>query len=128
MRHPSAVSSVSASGGISAESTTELGTVRVRGLLVDEQTRCAHYRSELDVIALLFHCCEEWFPCHLCHQVIADHPARPWPTTARTTEAVVCGVCRSRLRIEDYLRVDACPTCDAEFNPGCRLHRSLYFD
>ena len=128
MQHPSAVPSVSASGGISEHMIVQLGTVRVRGLLVDEQTRCEHYHGELDVVALRFHCCGEWFPCHLCHQATADHPARPWPMTARETEAVVCGVCGSRLRIEDYLLVDACPDCDARFNPGCRLHRSLYFD
>ncbi len=29
----------------------------VKGKLVDDQTRCVHYRSTLDVIAIKFKCC-----------------------------------------------------------------------
>lgn len=105
-----------------------VGDTRVRGRVLDDETRCAHYHSALDVIALRFACCGEWFPCHLCHEELADHASRPWPVSARATEAVICGVCASRLCIDAYIEVDACPSCGAEFNPGCRLHHALYFD
>lgn len=100
----------------------------MHGLLVDRETRCDHYAGPLDVVALQFACCGDWYPCHLCHEELADHDARQWPTASRSAEAVLCGVCGARLRIDRYLDASACPTCAAEFNPGCRLHHHLYFD
>lgn len=105
-----------------------VGTITVRGGLVDGETRCVHYDGPQDVIALRFACCDEWFPCHLCHAETTDHDSRPWRRDERATEAVLCGVCTATLRIADYVAVDACPRCGAEFNPGCRLHHRLYFD
>nr|WP_236571211.1 CHY zinc finger protein [Microbacterium hydrocarbonoxydans] len=105
-----------------------IGAITVHGLLVDDQTRCDHYCGPLDVIAIRFACCEDWYPCHLCHTALADHEARQWPMRSRATEAVLCGVCACVLTIDGYLAATACPTCAAVFNPGCRLHHELYFD
>ncbi|MEF2979001.1 CHY zinc finger protein [Subtercola sp. YIM 133946] len=101
--------------------------MRVLGPTVDDQTRCVHYRSELDVIAIRFACCGEYYPCHLCHAENAGHDARTWPAGRRNERAVLCGVCHTELTIAEYLGVDACPHCAAAFNPGCRLHSHLYF-
>ena len=100
---------------------------RVLGPVVDDETRCIHYRSTLDVIAIRFACCGEYYPCHLCHAEAAGHPAQQWPLDARDARAVLCGVCGHELTIADYLRADACPECGTAFNPGCRLHTELYF-
>lgn len=100
----------------------------VHGPVVDDQTRCVHWHSPLDVVAIEFACCRRFHPCHRCHEATADHPARPWPADARDEPAVLCGVCRARLTIAEYLVCDdACPRCGAGFNPGCRLHHDLYF-
>ncbi|WP_309081543.1 CHY zinc finger protein [Zhihengliuella sp.] len=99
----------------------------VLGSTVDGQTRCVHYRSVLDVVAIKFHCCRAYYPCHLCHEEHADHAAVPWPPEERDVAAVLCGVCRAELTIADYLAIESCPRCGADFNPGCRLHSSLYF-
>lgn len=101
--------------------------VRVLGATVDDQTRCIHYHSELDVIAIRFACCGEYYPCHLCHAESAGHEARTWPVALQDALAIVCGVCEVELSISDYLGVEACPHCGAPFNPGCRLHSHLYF-
>ncbi|MFP3466353.1 CHY zinc finger protein [Leifsonia sp. SIMBA_070] len=101
---------------------------RVLGPVVDDETRCIHYRSPLDVVAIRFACCGEYYPCHLCHAETAGHPATQWPRQDRDREAVLCGVCRTELTIAEYLVVDACPNCAAPFNPGCRLHTHLYFE
>ncbi|RLP77899.1 hypothetical protein D9V32_00780 [Mycetocola tolaasinivorans] len=98
------------------------------GPTVDEQTRCVHYRTELDVIAIRYVCCDRYYPCHLCHEETADHPARPWPASARDQNAVLCGVCGTELSVNEYVSVDACPHCAAAFNPGCALHYPLYFE
>ena len=55
-------------------------TPDVFGKTVDEHTRCVHYATELDIIAIRFACCDRYFPCHLCHSETADHPAMQWPT------------------------------------------------
>lgn len=99
----------------------------VRGPVVDDQTRCVHYRTPLDVIAIRFACCGEFYPCHLCHAEAAGHPAEQWPVAERGERAVLCGVCRATLSIAEYLAADSCPACAAPFNPGCKLHTELYF-
>lgn len=101
---------------------------RVLGRPVDEQTRCVHYRTPLDVVAIRFRCCGEYYPCHLCHQQDAGHPAVPWPVGERDAVAILCGVCRGELSIREYLGVEGCPRCGAPFNPGCRAHAHLYFE
>ena len=101
---------------------------RVLGPTVDAQTRCVHYRTHLDVIAIRFACCDEYYPCHLCHAEAAGHPAHTWPAAERDRHAVLCGVCGTELTIAEYRRTQDCPACSAAFNPGCSLHAHLYFD
>jgi uncharacterized CHY-type Zn-finger protein len=101
--------------------------VPIHGPTVDDQTRCVHYATPLDVIAIKFFCCGDYYPCHLCHAECADHAAEQWPVELRSSKAIVCGVCSSELTITDYLDVDGCPSCGAPFNPGCKLHLPLYF-
>ncbi|TLP75547.1 CHY zinc finger protein [Nesterenkonia sphaerica] len=103
-------------------------TPQVLGSLVDEQTRCIHYRTTLDVVAIKFHCCLEYYPCHQCHQEHADHDAATWPVEEQGAPAILCGVCREELTIRTYLDVTSCPNCRTPFNPGCRLHVHHYFE
>ena len=103
--------------------------VRVSGIGVDAQTRCAHYHAPFDVVALQFKCCGEWHPCIDCHRAVADHAVAVWPIAERSARAVLCGVCGARLAIDEYLAsASACPRCAAAFNPGCALHHHLYFE
>lgn len=102
-------------------------TRTVLGPTVDHQTRCVHYRTELDVVAIRFRCCGEFYPCHLCHEETADHDAAVWPPEEQDTHAILCGVCGGTMSIRNYLDADSCASCRAPFNPGCRLHKHLYF-
>lgn len=100
----------------------------VRGVDVDHETRCRHYGSDRDVIAVRFPCCGEYYACHACHAAVADHEAERWPADARGARAVLCGVCGSELTIAAYLGSgNACPDCGAAFNPGCANHYGRYF-
>jgi uncharacterized CHY-type Zn-finger protein len=94
---------------------------------VDDETRCIHYRTPLDVIAIEFACCRAFYPCHLCHEEAAGHPAGQWPINERDEPAVLCGMCGHLLTIADYLETDSCTACSALFNPACKLHTELYF-
>ena len=47
-------------------------TPTVLGPVVDDMTRCVHYNTPVDIVAI-FACCGEYYPCHLCHQETAGH-------------------------------------------------------
>lgn len=100
---------------------------QVFGHLVDEHTRCVHYATDLDVVALKFGCCERYYPCFQCHDETADHARQPWPADRADEPAVLCGVCKTELLIRQYVQTDRCPQCRALFNPGCSAHYELYF-
>ncbi|WP_348788746.1 CHY zinc finger protein [Leifsonia sp. NPDC080035] len=104
------------------------GRPAVLGPTVDDETRCIHYRTPLDVVAIEFACCREFYPCHLCHAEAAGHPAQQWPVSERGERAILCGVCGHLLTIAEYLDADGCPACAVPFNPGCALHAHLYFE
>jgi uncharacterized CHY-type Zn-finger protein len=107
----------------------QVGEYRVVGLAVDEQTRCAHWYSERDVVAMRFGCCSTFYPCHSCHEACANHPPTVWPYARRDEAAVLCGGCGHAMTVESYINCDSrCPACAIAFNPGCAAHYPLYFD
>jgi uncharacterized CHY-type Zn-finger protein len=100
----------------------------VRGLALDPQTRCAHWASPLDVIAIKMRCCETYYACFDCHAALAGHKAAVWPRAEWAEPAILCGACGAELSVHAYLACDSrCPSCGAGFNPGCHKHRHLYF-
>ena len=102
---------------------------QVHGLRLDQQTRCLHYHSPLDIIAIQMACCGLFYACKDCHEALADHPIRPWPASAHDTPAILCGLCRHQLTIRQYLASgNRCPHCNAPFNPACRNHYHFYFE
>jgi uncharacterized CHY-type Zn-finger protein len=102
--------------------------VFVNGVDLDAQTRCVHWHSPLDVIAIKFKCCGEWYACYDCHSALADHAPEVWPRDEFGERAILCGECKTELPISEYLASeDQCPKCKAAFNPGCANHYDLYF-
>ena len=100
----------------------------VYGIDLDPETRCAHYHSEQDIVAILFNCCQRFYACIDCHDNCEDHAAIPWETEEFYTPAVLCGHCGTILTIETYLSCHAsCPNCQAAFNPHCSKHYDCYF-
>lgn len=103
--------------------------VEVIGTGVDSQTRCAHYRKEIDIIAIKFKCCGDWFPCFRCHSENTTHAPEVWSAKQFDTKAILCGNCGHQLTIDEYMESgSACPRCAASFNPGCANHYHLYFE
>ncbi|PIC57418.1 hypothetical protein CSV80_09065 [Sporosarcina sp. P12(2017)] len=101
----------------------------VQGLLVDDETRCVHYSTENDRIAIKFYCCKIYYPCHLCHEEIGCGLHAVWPASQSNKKAILCGSCGHELTITEYFQSDyQCPSCLANFNPGCGLHKELYFE
>lgn len=102
--------------------------IKVKGQVIDEQTRCTHYHSERDIIAIKFKCCNTYYPCYHCHQEV-NHNMERWKREEFDEKAILCGVCGHELTIHEYLNAShSCPYCEASFNPGCQLHHHIYFE
>jgi uncharacterized CHY-type Zn-finger protein len=109
--------------------TRTIHGLEVSGVDVDPETRCEHYHGPNDIVALKFKCCGKWFPCHLCHEELAQHDAAVWPANKFDSLAVVCGACGRQLSVREYLECDStCPGCGRSFNPNCAKHAHYYFD
>jgi uncharacterized CHY-type Zn-finger protein len=101
----------------------------VKGQAVDANTRCVHYHSPLDVIAIKFKCCATYFPCYYCHQEASNHPGEVWKKEEFNQTAILCGSCFQEMSIAQYKRCNYhCPFCDTTFNPNCINHDHLYFE
>ena len=101
----------------------------VRGVGLDLESRCAHYHSALDIVAIRMKCCGVYYACKDCHQELAGHALEPWPREQRDAQAVRCGACGQEMTIREYMESAAqCPGCGAGFNPRCRGHWWFYFE
>ena len=100
----------------------------VYGRIIDHQTRCTHYHSSVDIIAIKFKCCDRYYPCFECHTESEDHLPQQWPQEEWNTKAILCGACGHELTINEYMAShNQCPVCKELFNPGCEKHYYLYF-
>ncbi|PSR81933.1 hypothetical protein BD289DRAFT_438354 [Coniella lustricola] len=135
-------------------STPQSKALIVHGIDVTERTQCAHWHSDRDIIAIKHRCCGQYFACISCHNAltttptptptasadgqapngsqeggIIPHKADVWRKDERDTPAVLCGNCKRELTVKEYLGCgNACPECQAAFNPGCARHYDLYFE
>jgi uncharacterized CHY-type Zn-finger protein len=101
----------------------------VHGLHLKSETRCAHWRSKLDIVAIKLKCCRLYYACKDCHDALADHAIETWPESEWDEKAVLCGACATEMSIRAYLDcANTCPSCGASFNPGCRHHHRFYFE
>jgi uncharacterized CHY-type Zn-finger protein len=104
-------------------------TPMVRGIDLDPQTRCVHYHSAADIVAIKMRCCGVYYACKDCHIALAGHAIAVWPRGEWGTRAVLCGACSVELTIREYLESETrCPACGVGFNPGCRKHWHFYFE
>ena len=102
---------------------------KVHGKSIDDQTRCIHWHSDLDIIAIKFACCNKYYPCFSCHVECETHQPKQWSIHKfKTEKAILCGKCKKELTIYEYFNCNnRCIHCKANFNPGCKKHYHLYF-
>jgi uncharacterized CHY-type Zn-finger protein len=106
-----------------------IGGINVFGKSIDNQTRCVHWHSQLDIIAIKFKCCDKYYPCFSCHEEEADHDHQVWSKSEFDEKAILCGVCSKELTVNEYMASNnTCPNCKSAFNPGCSNHYHLYFE
>jgi len=122
------------SDAIKPDYASKIDTIQIKGIVVygkpvDNQTRCVHYHSPLDIIAIKFKCCSTYYPCFSCHAETTDHKPEVWPTDEFNEKAILCGACGHELSITEYMACNnTCPKCLSLFNPGCKNHYHLYFE
>ncbi|WP_093193852.1 CHY zinc finger protein [Salimicrobium halophilum] len=102
--------------------------MEVKGIGLDAKTRCHHYHTRKDIVAIRFYCCKEYYACIKCHEETADHDVEVWPAALQSEKAILCGNCHEELSIKTYRSSVQCPSCGHEFNPGCQLHDHYYFE
>lgn len=104
-------------------------SIKIKGKIVDEHTRCSHYHSSLDIIAIKMKCCNEYYACIHCHEEETDHKPEVWLKKEFNKKAILCGNCFNELTINQYLESNYhCPFCEAAFNPRCSNHNHFYFE
>lgn len=102
--------------------------MHIYGSVIDDETRCIHYHTEKDIIAIKFACCDRYYPCYKCHEEHAHHPIQRWSKEQFDTLAILCGACHTELTIRQYLNSTHCPHCHALFNDRCEAHYPIYFE
>ncbi|MWV42779.1 hypothetical protein GRF59_03990 [Paenibacillus sp. HJL G12] len=100
----------------------------IYGAVIDNETRCVHYHTEKDIIAIKFKCCNRYYPCYKCHEEQADHDIKRWPQEQFDEWAILCGSCHTELTIRQYMNTTCCPQCKASFNERCTAHYPIYFE
>jgi len=101
---------------------------KVYGAVVDEETRCIHYHTDLDIIAIKFKCCGKFYPCYKCHEENEQHEIIRWQKQEFSKPAILCGHCKTILKISEYMGTAKCPYCGAGFNSRCKAHYHIYFE
>jgi uncharacterized CHY-type Zn-finger protein len=101
----------------------------IKGNLVDDNSRCVHYHSAEDIIAIQFKCCNQFYACIFCHNENETHLPEVWKKEEHENEAVLCGNCKTTMSIKDYLNCEnSCIVCNSLFNPKCVNHHHFYFE
>ncbi|MCS7299097.1 MAG: CHY zinc finger protein [Spirochaetia bacterium] len=102
--------------------------IPVFGVGLGSYSRCYHYNSERDIVAIKFKCCGKYYACYKCHNELEDHKIIPWDESEFSTKAVLCGICGFEMSIYEYLKSRSkCPSCSSDFNQNCKKHYSIYF-
>jgi uncharacterized CHY-type Zn-finger protein len=101
----------------------------IKGNLVDENSRCIHYHTAEDIIAIKFKCCDKYYACIFCHNEKETHTPIVWQKEEFDTHAVLCGNCKTTMSIKEYLGCEnSCIVCNSSFNPKCVNHHHFYFE
>ena len=101
--------------------------VQAQGVLVDDESRCVHYHTDKDIVALQCYECQKYYACYQCHNALETHTFTPYPLSLKEDRPILCGSCKKILTYEEYSKKSSCPYCKAAFNPACQNHYSIYF-
>lgn len=70
------------------------------GIGLDSSSRCYHYHTKLDIVALKCSVCQKYYACYKCHDALEEHCFAA--TKSDETFPVLCGSCRQMLTLKEY--------------------------
>lgn len=94
------------------------------GIDLDQEYRCLHYHTTLDIVGLKCAFYQTYYACYHCHDQLTEHAFVP--TGPAEMFPVICGHCRKLLSRAGYA-CGHCPYCQSPFNPACHRHKDIYF-
>ena len=97
--------------------------MKIYGLVIDQDGRCIHYHSKLDIVANKCSICHKYWACYECHNQLSNHNFGPYNPNFIS---VLCGHCQQRFTYKDYELIRSCSSCLQAFNPKCSLHKGIY--
>ena len=103
-------------------------TRKIYGLLVDNESRCQHYHTELDIVALKCFGCLKYYACYQCHDSLEEHIAFELILVISSRTRSLCGVYQHEMVIDEYQEAIVCPNCHSAFNLACSKHYDIYFE
>ncbi|WP_105956605.1 CHY zinc finger protein [Apilactobacillus quenuiae] len=98
--------------------------MKIYGIKVDSQSRCIHYHTKNDIVALMCQQCHKFYACYKCHDELNNHKFKP--VKINQAKNILCGNCQTLLTYTQY-KLNYCPYCQHRFNPKCIIHQSIYF-
>ncbi|WP_086329548.1 CHY zinc finger protein [Candidatus Enterococcus mansonii] len=102
--------------------------VKIVGSMVDNEGRCIHYDSQVDVVANKCSFCKKYYACFRCHDEHENHSFLSWPISKNPDEKiVVCGSCHYEMTYSEY-STNRCLNCGHLFNKNCSIHQRIYFE
>ncbi|MHA2504469.1 MAG: CHY zinc finger protein [Candidatus Kariarchaeaceae archaeon] len=103
--------------------------VPIKGVEIDPMTRCTHFGTITDIVAIKFRCCNTYYACFDCHEELANHAPMIWPLDKFDERGVLCGACQTEITINGYMEsAQVCPNCGHKFNSKYVYHYHLYFE
>ncbi|MBO0422426.1 hypothetical protein BCR22_07645 [Enterococcus plantarum] len=103
--------------------------IKIFGATIDNEGRCLHYHSPVDIVGNKCYFCKKYYACFHCHDEQEDHLFLAWPISKQPNEkVVVCGVCQTEMTASEYKKQTECFHCGHLFNRNCLDHRQIYFN
>ncbi|WP_438835700.1 CHY zinc finger protein [Streptococcus pluranimalium] len=59
-----------------------------KGIVIDDNSRCQHYHSSQNIVALKYADCHSYYACYKCHGAMESHSFKA--TSADEVKPVIC--------------------------------------
>ncbi len=67
-----------------------------------------------EVSAIKFKCCNKYYPCYKCHNRVEKHAIKRWSEPSFNQKAILCGVSKHELTMNEYMMVEHYPIADLD--------------
>ncbi|SQA00231.1 zinc finger protein [Staphylococcus aureus] len=101
---------------------------KVYGSLIDTETRCRIILPKKILLQLNLNVVINTIHAISAIMSLKKHAIKRWSEPSFNEKAILCGVCKHELTINEYMMVERCPNCQSRFNNRCKYHYHIYFE